>query len=315
MAKTINFRCKTPSGTIQISNLTDQNRVLDLKAALSSITGFSQLSVLYSYPPKELDLSKEDTLLGEIFKSLRESLIISENLSGNIKEVNSQLKHCPTGRVAHSVDFLNRNTGKLVRKVVPANNSCLFTAVYFCISNGVFDPTIGRSLRKVIVSKLKEDQIQYNDAILGCPNEEYRKKIISDDVWGGSIELKILSEYYSMEIVAVDTLNVRLNRFGEDKNYSSMIFLIYDGIHYDALYFEKRDKPGSVITIFPTKSQDSSELLVMALEVAKEAKSKGQFTDIKNFKLKCLACSDCFTGSEEANLHASKTGHTNFGEF
>lgn len=63
--------------------------------------------------------------------------------------------------------FLNKNTGRLLRKVVPANNSCLFTAVYFCISNGAFNPNIGSDLRKIIVARVKEDPIQFNDAILG----------------------------------------------------------------------------------------------------------------------------------------------------
>ena len=94
-----------------------------------------------------------------------------------------------------------------------------------------------------------------------------------------------------------------------------MIFLIYDGIHYDSLYFEKFSKPNVPITTFTTNSDDSPQLIAMALEMANEAKSKGQFTDVRNFKLKCIACNDAFTGPEEANKHARKTGHINFGEF
>lgn len=85
MSKTINFRCKTPAGPIQISNLTDQDRVVDLKATLTSLTGINRLKVLHGYPPKELDLNKDDVQLGTLFKSLRESLIISEHVSTSIK--------------------------------------------------------------------------------------------------------------------------------------------------------------------------------------------------------------------------------------
>lgn len=126
---------------------------------------------------------------------------------------------------------------------------------------------------------------------------------------GGSIELKILSDYYAIEIVAVDILNLRLNKFGEDKNYSSRIFLIYDGIHYDSLYMEG---PEQAVTIFSTKEP---EFLDLALEVAKEAKSKRQFTDVKRMTVKCLACNKAFATTTEANEHAKKTGHINFGEF
>lgn len=209
-----------------------------------------------------------------------------------------------------SIGF-NSDTGRLIRKIIPANNSCLFTAVYFCVTNGKFNPNIGTELRKIIADKVKNDPVQFNDAILGCPNDEYCKRILKDDVWGGSIELKILSDHYKIEIVAVDIQNIRLNKFGEDQRYPTRILLIYDGIHYDALYFELIGNEDQQITIF---NSENSDLLNMALQVASEAKSKRQFTDTKNFKLKCLVCGERFTGSHEANQHASKTGHINFSE-
>lgn len=56
-----------------------------MKAALVGMTGINRLKVLHGYPPRELDLSKEDALLGSYFKTLRESLIVSENQSSNVK--------------------------------------------------------------------------------------------------------------------------------------------------------------------------------------------------------------------------------------
>lgn len=50
---------------------------------------------------------------------------------------------------------------------MPANNSCLFTAVHFCTSNGKFNPNIGSELRKLIAEKVRSDPVQFNDAILG----------------------------------------------------------------------------------------------------------------------------------------------------
>ena len=85
MRRTIHFRIKSPAGPVQISSLTDQDKLQDLKAALINATGISRLKVLHGYPPKELDLNKEDALLGTFFKTLRESLIVSENSSSNVK--------------------------------------------------------------------------------------------------------------------------------------------------------------------------------------------------------------------------------------
>lgn len=83
--KIIQFRCKTPNGPIQINTLSDQENFGDLKQALTNATGLNRLKVLHGYPFKELDLSKEDTLLGSYFKTSKESLIVSENVSSNVK--------------------------------------------------------------------------------------------------------------------------------------------------------------------------------------------------------------------------------------
>lgn len=134
---------------------------------------------------------------------------------------------------------------------------------------------------------------------------------MKDDVWGGGIELAILSAHYGIEIVAVDVQNCRLNKFGEDKKFPTRILLVYDGIHYDALYFELLGNEDQPITVFTSENQD---LLNMALELASEAKSKGQYTDVRNFSLKCLACNERFKGSQEADSHAKSSGHINFSE-
>lgn len=109
----------------------------------------------------------------------------------------------------------------------------------------------------------------------------------------------------------MDIQNVRLNKFGEDKRYPTRCLLLFDGIHYDALYFELVGNEDQPITVFTSENQD---LLSMALELAAEAKSRGQFTDVKNFKLKCLACNECIKGGQEADAHAKSTGHINFSE-
>ncbi|KAG8301063.1 aminotransferase [Homalodisca vitripennis] len=91
-------------------------------------------------------------------------------------------------------------------------------------------------MRKLIAAEIAKDHDTYNEAFLGRPNADYCAWILKPESWGGAIELAILSEFYMLEIVVVDTTNGILNRFGEDKSYSNRMFLIYDGCHYDALY-------------------------------------------------------------------------------
>ena len=145
---------------------------------------------------------------------------------------------------------------------------------------------------------------------LGKPNSEYCTWIRNEDHWGGGIELSILSNYYGVEIVAVDTQNLRLNRFGEDKAYPYRIFLIFDGIHYDPLLCECPDINNPTQTKF---ASTDDEVVEMALEYARVAKEKHQFTDLKRMSLKCSKCNQMFP-PDEARAHAQATGHVDFSE-
>lgn len=68
---------------------------------------------------------------------------------------------------------------------------------------------------------------------------------------------------------------------------------------------------GDIQTIFPV---EDDRILREAEQLAHEAKSSRQFTDVNKFTLKCLVCSQFLTGQTEAQQHAKTTGHMNFGE-
>lgn len=127
--------------------------------------------------------------------------------------------------------------GVLLKRVVPADNSCLFTSVRFVL-NGKLDNEGSEAMRCIIAQEVAADPQQYNDAVLGKSNSEYCTWIKKTDSWGGAIEVAILSKYYGVEIDVVDIQNAIINRFGEDKNYPVRVFLLFDGIHYDPLYME-----------------------------------------------------------------------------
>lgn len=68
----------------------------------------------------------------------------------------------------------------------------------------------------------------------------------------------------------------------------------------------------------PVKSlfsvEDEQYVYEMAEDLAKEAKSSRQFTDVDKFTLRCGICDCLLKGQAEATAHAKKTGHTSFGE-
>lgn len=68
---------------------------------------------------------------------------------------------------------------------------------------------------------------------------------------------------------------------------------------------------GPVKTIF---SIEDDTVMQQAQQLAMEAKSSRQFTDVNRFSLKCIQCDSLLVGQVEAQQHAKATGHTNFGE-
>lgn len=68
---------------------------------------------------------------------------------------------------------------------------------------------------------------------------------------------------------------------------------------------------GTIQTMFPVEDED---MLEKARQLALEAKSSRQFTDVDKFTLKCLVCQSFLKGQIEAQSHAKETGHMNFGE-
>lgn len=93
-------------------------------------------------------------------------------------------------------------------------------------------------MRQVIAQHVAGDKETYNQAMLSRPNLEYCEWILRLDSWGGAIEVSILSNFYGMEICVVDIINAIIIRFGEDQNYGTRAFLLFDGIHYDPLHLE-----------------------------------------------------------------------------
>ncbi|XP_038223019.1 ubiquitin thioesterase OTU1 [Zerene cesonia] len=305
------IKVKSKNGQQILKDLTSDSTVGELKMFLSSLTDVSceNISVLLGYPPKPLDISNNDKKLCEIGLKTGETLIIEEK-SVSVGESTPQAskdKPIENGIVSHENQTPCR-PGILMKKVVPSDNSCLFTSIGFVL-NGNVDTTVHTLMRQIIAMEVASDHETYNEAMLGKPNAEYCAWIQQPSSWGGAIEVAILSRFYGLEMAVVDTLNAIINRFGEDKNYGQRVFLLFDGVHYDPLYLEQSD--GGIQTVFPA---EDLEIYKEAEQLAKEAKSSRQFTDLNKFTLKCQICDKLLTGQVEAQKHAKETMHANFGE-
>jgi ubiquitin thioesterase OTU1 len=86
-----------------------------------------------------------------------------------------------------------------------------------------------------------------------------------------------------------------------------VIYLLYDGIHYDV--FIKKDKDGKESGVFSSSDENIKKEV---LAITREYNKMNKFTDTKNFSIKCNVCYNLFKGNEEVVAHSKTTGHMNF---
>lgn len=202
----------------------------------------------------------------------------------------------------------------MVRRVVKADNSCLFTSLGYVLEG--HERQKGLKLRKVVADAVMADQERFNEAILdGKSNKDYAAWIQDSKSWGGAIELAILSEYYKTEIGVVSIEEMKVWFYGEGNNYPQRVFVLYDNIHYDplALTFVKDSTDEELdVTIFdPT----DTSVVEKAKKLAGQLNKQSQFTNTSKFTLRCLVCRSGLVGEKEAMEHAKTTGHCNFAEY
>ena len=321
------LRVRTKKGISKIDSLNKTNSLKDLKKSIAELSGidYGCVKILKGYPPTAIEHSDE-SCLGSLNISNGELLTVEESSEKVAKKLNtiktensenfktpdskSQAQHSTTPLSNSTLNNKKKLNGVLLRKIVPANNSCLFTSVHYVMENGDFNLDCQKAMRDLIAKTVKNDSDTFNEAILGKKNSEYCEWIKNATSWGGSIEINILSKHYKCEICVVDIRTGRIDKFGEDCSYPSRVFIIYDGIHFDPLHLELDSN--KVQTKFST--QDDL-LMADAMKLAKEANNARQFTDVNSFKLKCLSCYEPLEGQKAAQTHAEKTGHINFGEF
>mmetsp|Transcript_10680 Transcript_10680/g.27754 ORF Transcript_10680/g.27754 Transcript_10680/m.27754 type:complete len:325 (+) Transcript_10680:70-1044(+) len=199
--------------------------------------------------------------------------------------------------------------GVAVRKVIPADNNCLFAAIIHTAQLSMAP----QALREVVKRRVLEDPSEYNEGVLGMPVEKYVEWITCPDHWGGEIELSILSKHLQKEIVAFDIISQRCLRYGEGQ-YNELIALLYDGIHYDAIIV--LPFAGAPEEFAATQFASTDEHVIsLAKQLQAEAHRQRQFTDTAKFSLRCLVCQAGLVGERGAQEHAKATGHMNFSEY
>ena len=94
----------------------------------------------------------------------------------------------------------NSNAVSISRKVIPADNSCLFNSFCFAYSHTGENLFTHQQLRDLIVSTVAAKRSKYPPEVLGSDVTEYQKFIRNPQSWGGAIEAAILADHFEMEV-------------------------------------------------------------------------------------------------------------------
>eukprot|EP01132_Coremiostelium_polycephalum_P002080 gene2080-2566_t len=286
-----------------------------------------KVEILYGFPPKALDTSNLEAIISSFISS--GDTITVENTSSsttsssasttttttpppqpvtNTSNSNNNNKTTTSTSINNQpkpVNNTNNNIeddidGFVVRRYTDDDNSCLFSSVGYVLENKRRQKA--SELRQIIANAVKSDPFTFNEGVLGQPTDGYYRWILNTKNWGGAIELSILSQHYRVEIAAFDISTKIMYCYGEDQHYSDRVYLIYDGIHYDALSIcpieegpEEFDQ-----TLFSTKDTRTMNKMKSFID---RLNREGKFTDTT------------LKGEKEAALHASQTGHGNFTEY
>ncbi|KAJ5772061.1 hypothetical protein N7520_002590 [Penicillium odoratum] len=328
------MRVRGPSGQSAVS-LDESATVHDLRTQIAESTGLVSFEVKYGYPnlkPLDLDQFQSDQKITDLGVNLNgEQLIVAHREEAARPSDPPSLKQ-PSPAIPHSSQRLSssqyprstaddppeiaspEHAGTFVLRVMPDDNSCLFRAVGAAVM-GDMDTMV--ELRSIIAGAIQSNPSEYSAAILGKKPDEYCQWIQNDDSWGGAIELKILSEYFNIEICSIDVKTLHIFQFNEGA--PTRCIVVYSGIHYDVLALSPSDPPYTRANPFAhgdTKIFESIDPVVLekAKELCRVLQSKHYYTDTAGFSVRCNTCGGTFTGEKGATKHASETGHYDFGE-
>ena len=122
---------KTKRGPQVLDGLTTDSTVAELKAKLLTVTEIAeaQQHILWGFPPKKLDTSNNTRTLKDVGLANGDTLIV-EDKPGHVTGA-SAAQEAADQELAESLAAAENSefNGVLMKKVVPADNSCLFTSI------------------------------------------------------------------------------------------------------------------------------------------------------------------------------------------
>lgn len=128
------FKVKSKQGQQIVDEFGADSPVADLKKRLVEVTGVAEqnLHILTGFPPKKLDTGSETSTLKDIGLVNGDTLIIEDKAgAANANAAAAKEQEKTDEQLAQSLASAEEDefNGILMKKVVPADNSCLFTSI------------------------------------------------------------------------------------------------------------------------------------------------------------------------------------------
>ncbi|KAI1207758.1 OTU-domain-containing protein [Annulohypoxylon truncatum] len=347
----IRYRAPSGPGALELDDDATVNQLLE---ALKSSTGLDDLTVKYGWPPKALStdeggvslqslglhremltiapLEKASTVAKEEPQAIIPDLDSSEGKGRGVKDQQISVfmpeSNSTLGRQPDLLKYLRIFSKAIqtdvvrlpvVLRVMPDDNSCLFTAVGGALRGYGSDPDKffdAVALRRIVVDHIRANPEKYNAVILGKSPEAYCNNMLRPDVWGGDIELSIMSEVFQLEISVVDVKTGNVYRIGQGNDYEMRCVIVYSNIHYDRVAEIFVEGQGSMEFDVARWAVDGSEHIIKhAQEMCKKLKEEYHYyTDTSDFVVTCNECGWLGQGQKALAEHAIQTGHTDISE-
>ncbi|KAH8653314.1 hypothetical protein BX600DRAFT_440400 [Xylariales sp. PMI_506] len=320
----IRYRAPSGGGTLELG---ESATVADLFTVVKEQTGSSDITVKYGWPPKALAHDQADLSVVSLGLQ-RESLTIVTNESTQSPAASAALPppSAPPAQAASSltkslppVDVTERpitvtmvSGTFLVLRVMPDDNSCMFTAVAGALrgTNSGLDGSSPEKLRQIVTDHILANPETYNKVVLEKSPVDYCANMLLPDVWGGAIELGIISEVFEIEICVVNVKAGSIIKYGEGKHNLRCV-LVWSNIHYDRIaeiFDESQVEDEFDVTTWNVA--DSDNILEASRTLCKKLKDEYHyFTDTSDFVVRCNQCGWIGQGEKAIVIHSSKTGH------
>ncbi|KAM6536536.1 ubiquitin-specific protease otu1 [Fusarium falciforme] len=319
-------RYKGPAGT-GILEMSDDATVQAVFDELRAKSGIASFSIKYGPPMamKTLEPSQDDQnarslgLHGETLTIVPEETPPAPEVPAQTAAAQQRTTTLRTAKKNESPEDVNvpwpEREGTLLLRVMPSDNSCLFTAF-----GGALPKQIpAQQLRRMMADYIVQHPEDYSEAVLGSSPSQYCRSIQDPDRWGGGIELSILSSIFDIQICTFDVQAQNLINFGEEKR--DRCILVYSGIHYDRVAFSYSEYPHDAPSLPPEMDRtvwpiDDDEVLEQAHKLVKKLNAAHYYTDTEGLILKCdvPGCDWIGSGQLEGRKHAELTGHVDLSE-